>query len=174
MAGGSATKQNPRDQQCDECGRWFHWRGISEHEKDCDGDDNDLDDDDVWDPRPDAPPGGGSFEADPGIDREIHPARDRDRAGHRESHGDSHPTEPTTDPENSQTTETMTDETDETTDTDEEQQCPHCGSKKNIKTSEEAIALYRAAGRLTDSIEAQLRRYDFYHNDHSCKGMWSA
>jgi len=54
MAGGSLTKERATDQQCDRCGRWFGARGISEHEKNCDGESNTgPSDSHVFDPQPD-------------------------------------------------------------------------------------------------------------------------
>jgi len=172
MAGGSKTKENPRDQQCSVCGRWFHWRGVSEHEKDCNGEEAeaDLADGDVWDPRPDyervhdlSATTDAERDPDPDGERVEADHDDRDDRGAREG-------EPT-DQSTSDTNPKMTESTDES---DENRQCPHCGSERNITTTDEAVELYRRAGKLTDEIEAQLRRYQFYHNDHRCKGMWSA
>lgn len=51
MARGSPSKEASTDQQCDECDRWFHWRGHSEHEKNCNGEpDEENSQQDVFDP----------------------------------------------------------------------------------------------------------------------------
>lgn len=36
MSGGSSEKEDPIDQQCQYCGRWYHTAGLNAHEQNCD------------------------------------------------------------------------------------------------------------------------------------------
>lgn len=173
MAGGSDTKEQGQDQQCSECGKWYHWRGISEHEKDCNGPEGpDYDGSDIWDPRPDA------TREDFEVTRESPEQTPEPTETPEPTGGETTSLEtPAQEPRDTRTTEsdTMTtpDDSPEPTEEPETLVCPSCGGEDDIVTTDEAREILRSIDWLTEKNRRILERHDYYHDRPSCLEAWS-